>query len=64
MGEVHRARDSRLGRDIALKVLPAEVASSPDRLARLEREARAVAALNHPNIVVLHSIEESDGSGS
>ena len=62
MGEVYRARDSRLGRDVAIKVLPAALASSPDRLARLEREARAVAALNHPNIVVLHSIEESDGT--
>src|SRR5262244_884028 len=61
MGEVYRARDTRLGRDIALKVLPADVASSPDRLARFEREARAVAALNHPNIVVLHSIEEAQG---
>src|SRR5262245_3927902 len=61
MGEVYRARDTRLGRDIALKVLPEELASSPDFLARLEREARTVAALNHPNIVVLHSIEEHQG---
>lgn len=61
MGEVYRARDSRLARDVALKVLPSEVASSPDRLARFEREARTVAALNHPNIVVLHSIEDVDG---
>src|SRR5688500_15772082 len=61
MGEVHRARDSRLGRDVALKVLPEEVASSPERLARFEREARIVASLNHPNIVTLHSIEEADG---
>jgi TolB-like protein/Tfp pilus assembly protein PilF len=62
MGEVYRARDKRLGRDVAIKVLPDAVASSPDRLARLEREARAVAALNHPNIVVLHSIEEEAGT--
>src|SRR5512134_3829237 len=62
MGEVYRARDTRLGRDIALKVLPDPVASSPDRLARLEREAKTVASLNHPNIVTLHSIEESDGT--
>src|SRR5262245_9506800 len=61
MGEVYRARDPRLKRDIAIKVLPAEVASSPDRLARFEREATTVAGLNHPNIVVLHSIEEADG---
>lgn len=61
MGEVHRARDTRLGRDIALKLLPQEVASSPERLARFEREARIVASLNHPNIVTLHSIEEAEG---
>src|SRR5512147_1411715 len=61
MGEVYRARDTRLGRDVALKVLPADVASNPDRLARFEREARTVAGLNHPNIVVLYSIEEADG---
>jgi len=62
MGEVYRARDTRLGRDIAVKVLPDDVASSPDRLARFEREARTVASLNHPNIVVLHSIEEVAGT--
>jgi adenylate cyclase len=61
MGEVHRAHDTRLRRDIALKVLPEEVASSPERLARFEREARIVASLNHPNIVTLHSIEEAEG---
>ena len=61
MGEVYRARDTRLGRDVAIKVLPEDVASDPDRLARFEREAKAVAALNHPNIVTLHSIEEADG---
>jgi len=61
MGEVYRASDSRLGRDVAIKVLPSDVACNPDRLARFEREARAVASLNHPNIVVLHSIEEADG---
>jgi serine/threonine protein kinase len=58
MGEVYRARDTRLKRDIAIKVLPDDVASSPERLARFEREATTVAGLNHPNIVVLHSIEE------
>src|SRR5215813_12481475 len=62
MGEVYRARDPRLKRDIAIKVLPADVTSSPDRLARFEREATTVAGLNHPNIVVLHSIEEADGT--
>jgi serine/threonine protein kinase/tetratricopeptide (TPR) repeat protein len=62
MGEVYRARDTRLGRDIAVKVLPDAVASSPDRLARFEREARAVASLNHPNIVTLHTMEEVAGT--
>ncbi|MGH7681790.1 MAG: serine/threonine-protein kinase, partial [Candidatus Eiseniibacteriota bacterium] len=61
MGEVYRARDTRLGRDVAVKVLPAAVAASPDHLTRFEREARAVAALNHPNIVTLYSIEEEGG---
>src|SRR5512140_2440005 len=61
MGEVYRARDLRLGRDVAVKVLPEAVAASAERLARLEREAKTVASLNHPNIVTLHSIEESDG---
>ena len=58
MGEVYRARDQRLGRLVAIKVLPSDVASSSDRLARFEREARTVAGLNHPNIVTLHSIED------
>ncbi len=61
MGEVYRARDTRLGRDVAIKALPAAVASDRDRLARLEREARAVAVLNHPGIVTLYSIEEAGG---
>ena len=58
MGEVYRAKDLRLGREVALKVLPAEMSASPDRLARFEREARAVAGLNHPNIVTLFSVED------
>ena len=62
MGEVYRARDTRLGREVALKVLPSEVAMHPDRLARFEREAKTVAALNHPNIVVIHSIEAEGGT--
>src|SRR5687767_3542855 len=61
MGEVYRARDPRLARDIAIKVLPDSVAMHPERLARLEREARTVASLNHPNIVTLHSFEEAHG---
>jgi serine/threonine-protein kinase len=62
MGEVHRARDVRLGRDVALKVLPEAVAHDPDRRRRLEREARALAALNHPGIAVLHGLEEEGGT--
>src|SRR5215467_10544395 len=58
MGEVYRARDLRLGRDIAIKVLRAEWAADAERIGRFEREARAVAGLNHPNIVVLHSVED------
>lgn len=61
MGEVYRARDMRLGRDVAIKMLPEDVAAHPDRLARFEREAQTVAGLNHPNIVTLHSVEESAG---
>src|SRR5438105_2059847 len=54
MGEVYRARDSRLGREVAVKVLPEAFASRPDRQARFEREAKAVAALSHPNILAIH----------
>ena len=60
MGEVYRARDTRLGRDIALKVLPRDLAQDPDRRQRFEREARAAAGVNHPHIVTLHSVEEAD----
>ncbi len=56
MGEVWRARDTRLGRDVAIKVLPAQFASDPDRLRRFEQEARAVAALNHANILAIHDV--------
>jgi serine/threonine protein kinase len=61
MGEVYRATDSKLGREVALKVLPPDMARDPERLARFQREARAVAALNHPHIVTIYSVEESDG---
>src|SRR5512134_464038 len=61
MGEVYRAHDPRLGRDVALKVLPADMASDPARLERFTREARAIAALNHPHIVTIYSTEEADG---
>ncbi len=61
MGEVFRARDPRLGREVAIKVLPALMAQDPDRLARFQREARAVAALNHPHIVTIYSVEEVEG---
>ncbi len=60
MGEVYRARDSRLHRDIALKVLPEVFASDADRLARFDREARALAALNHQHIAGIQGIEECD----
>jgi eukaryotic-like serine/threonine-protein kinase len=62
MGEVYRARDSRLGREVALKVLPHSFASDNDRLRRFEQEARAVAALNHPNILAIHDIGDEAGS--
>src|SRR6516165_4792510 len=62
MGEVYRAHDSKLGRDIALKVLPSKTAADPDRLKRFQREARAVAALNHPHIVTIYSVEERRGT--
>jgi len=61
MGEVYRAHDERLDRDVAIKVLPEEVAGDPHRLARFEREAKLLASLNHPNIATLHGLEEDEG---
>ena len=60
MGEVYRARDTRLGRDVAIKLLPRDWQSDPDRIGRLEREARVLAALNHPNIATIHGVEDAN----
>ncbi len=62
MGEVYLAEDTKLDRQVALKILPAELAGDGERRARFEREAKAVASLNHPNIVTIHSVEEADGT--
>src|SRR5207244_9905584 len=61
MGEIYRARDTKLGRSVAVKVLPDALAADADRIARFEREAKALAALNHPHIAALYGMEESDG---
>src|SRR6202051_620337 len=61
MGEVYRARDSKLGRDVAIKVLPANFVNDPERLSRFQREARMLAALKHPNIATIYGLEQFDG---
>jgi serine/threonine-protein kinase len=62
MGEVYRAHDSRLNREVAIKVLPSDVAADRDRLARFEREAQLLASLNHPNIAQIHGLDDSSGT--
>jgi serine/threonine protein kinase len=61
MGEVYRAKDTKLDREVAIKVLPVAVAGDPERLARFERESKVLASLNHPNIATIHGVEESAG---
>jgi serine/threonine protein kinase len=61
MGEVYRARDTRLKREVALKILAESFANDPGRLARFQREAEVLASLNHPNIAAIHGLEEGDG---
>ena len=62
MGEVYRARDTRLNHDVAIKVLPDLFATDPDRLARFRREAQLLAALNHPHIAAIYGLEDANGS--
>ena len=62
MGEVYQATDTKLGRDVAIKVLPEEFAKDVDRVARFQREAKLLASLNHPNIAAIHGLEEVDGT--
>ena len=64
MGEVYRARDTRLKREVALKVLPEGFSQDPDRLARFQREAELLATLNHPNIAAVYGLEKADRRGS
>src|SRR5215510_3076985 len=62
MGEVWRAHDTKLGRDVALKILPDSFVHDPDRVSRFRREAQVVAALNHPHIAAIYGLEEANGS--
>ena len=64
MGQVYRARDTRLDRDVALKILPDAFASDPDRLMRFEREAKTLASLNHPHIAQIHGFEHANGTAA
>jgi serine/threonine protein kinase len=64
MGEVYQAHDAKLGRDVAIKVLPEAFAHDPDRLSRFQREAKMLASLNHPNIATIHGLEQSNGTSS
>ena len=64
MGEVYRARDTKLGREVAIKVLPDALSADRDRLTRFEREARVLAALNHPNIATIYGVEETAGASA
>ena len=64
MGEVYRARDTKLARDVAIKVLPAVFVSDPERVARFQREARTLASLNHPHIAAIYGLEEGDGTAA
>ena len=61
MGEVYRATDTKLGRDVAIKVLPSEVTGDSERLARFQREAYLLASLNHPHIAAIYGLEDADG---
>ena len=61
MGEVYRARDTKLDREVAIKILPEKFANDDERLARFEREAKLLASLNHPNIASIYGVEDSDG---
>jgi len=62
MGEIYRAHDPKLGRDVAIKILPEAFASDPDRVARFQREAQVLAALNHPNIATIHGLDDAQGT--
>src|SRR5262245_34508218 len=61
MGQVYRARDTKLGREVALKIIPETFAHDPERLVRFQREAELLASLNHPNIAIVHGLEDADG---
>jgi serine/threonine protein kinase len=64
MGEVYRARDTKLDRDVAIKILPDAFVHDPERVARFEREAKTLASLNHPNIATIHGLEQTPSTGS